>query len=188
MKSILKVTWDLFKFLILVILAAFIFKAVLFQPFVVDGNSMESNYHDKEYILVNKLVYYLEKPERADVIILRPPDNPNYTYIKRVIGLPGETIKISHSRVYINNQLLEEKYLPIEEKTLIGSDEKMALERTLAKNEYFVMGDNRDHSTDSRDFGVLPRENIVGRAWLILYPTQYFGLAKHNGYSLVPAF
>lgn len=184
MREGIKTTWDILKFLIGVVLVAFILKAFVFQPFMVEGISMEPNYHDKEYIIVNKAVYLAEKPARGDVMIFRPPDNPQVTYIKRVIGLPNDNIKISEGKIFINGNPLEEKYLPSDRKTLIDSDISLIQGTKLGDKEYFVMGDNREHSTDSRVFGVVPRANIVGKAWMVVYPTEYFGFAKHIVYNL----
>lgn len=184
MKDGIKSTWDILKFLIGVVLVAFLLKAFVFQPFVVEGISMEPNYHDKEYLLVNKIVYIVEKPQRGDVMIFRPPDNPTVTYIKRVIGLPGDDVKISQGYVYINGEKLDEKYLPHGRLSLIGGEKDLTKEVKLGDKEYFVMGDNREHSTDSREFGVISKNEIVGKAWIVVYPKQYFGFAKHIVYNL----
>ncbi len=181
MKQAFETTWDILKFAIAVMLLAFIFKAVVFQPFVVDGISMEPTYHNGEYLIVNKLVYKLEKPNRGDVVVLRPPDAQDVTYIKRIIGLPGDTIKISSGNVYVNGQILNESYLASGD-TTTTTNTNLSQGIKLADNEYWVMGDNRNHSSDSRVFGPLPKDNIVGKAWLIVYPKQDFGLAKHISY------
>jgi len=184
MKEGIKTSWDVLKFLIGVVIVAFLLKSFVFQPFVVEGISMEPSYHDKEYLIVNKIVYIVGKPERGDVMIFRPPDNPSVTYIKRVIGLPGDDVKISQGNVYINGQQLDEKYLPEGRQTLIGNEENLTLDKRLSDKEYFVMGDNRSHSTDSREFGVVSKSEIVGKAWIVVYPKQYFGFAKHIVYNL----
>ena len=170
--------WSLFGFAICVLVVAFFLKALVFQPFVVDGYSMEPSYHDKEYLVVNKFVYRVENPEHTDVVVFRPPDHPELTYIKRVIGLPWDTVKISSGKVYVNGVILTENYLQGGNTTLVDGDEKVVLERKLKDNEYFLMGDNRAHSTDSRYFGAVPKENIIGKAWITVYPTADFGWAK----------
>ncbi len=177
-KQVFSSIWDLTKFALCVVIAAFILKAVVFQPFVVDGHSMEPNFHDKEYLIVNKFWYFFKQPVRGQVVILHPPDNLDATYIKRVIGVPGDNIKIANGNILINGTLLEEKYLSPGQKTIIDGDEKLTYETTLKKDEFFVMGDNRDHSSDSREFGIVPRKNIIGEAWLALYPTQYLGFVN----------
>lgn len=178
MKQVVGSIWDLTKFALCVIIAAFILKAVVFQPFVVDGYSMEPSFHDREYLIVNKFLYYFKQPTRGEVVIFRPPDHPEATYIKRVIGLPNDTIKIANGNLSVNGNLMQEDYLKTGQKTVINGDEKTTFEITLGKDEFFVMGDNRDHSSDSREFGVVPRKNIVGEAWLTLYPTQYLGFVN----------
>lgn len=184
MKEGIKTTWDILKFLIGVVIVAFLLKSFVFQPFVVEGISMEPNYHNNEYLIVNKLVYIIEKPQRGDVMVFRPPDNPTVTYIKRVIGLPGDTVKISQGYVYVNGEKLNEAYLPEGRLTLIGGEKNLIKEVTLASDEYFAMGDNREHSTDSREFGIVPKANIVGKTWIVVYPKQYFGFAQHIVYNL----
>lgn len=179
MKQVFNSIWDLTKFALCVIIAAFILKAVVFQPFVVDGHSMEPNFHDKEYLIVNKFLYFFRQPARGEVIIFHPPDSPSATYIKRVIGIPGDTIKIANGNLMVNGNLTQESYLKPGQKTIIDGDEKLTYEVTLSKDQFFMMGDNRDHSSDSREFGVVPRKNVVGEAWLALYPTQYLGFVSH---------
>lgn len=183
MKLFLETTWDILKKIILVALVAWVIKGAAFQPFIVDGTSMEPNFHDKEYLLVNKLSFKIRPPKRGDVVIFIAPDNPQYDYIKRVIGLPGETVLIRNNKVYINDNLLDEKYLSSDIKTVVDQDEDATLTRTLGQNEYFVMGDNRPHSTDSRSFGVLPKTNLVGRAWLALFPNDVLGFVKAVQYN-----
>lgn len=182
MKSILDTIYEITKMVVFVLLAAFILRSFLIQPFVVDGQSMEPNFQNQEYLIVEKLSYKLHQPQRGDVIVFRAPSNPEYDYIKRIIALPGETVTVKMGQIYINGNELEENYLSKGEKTLIGSDEKMTLERTLGANEYFVLGDNRDHSSDSREFGVLAEKMIIGRAWVSVYPWEFFGTIKNPQY------
>ena len=119
------------------------------------------------------------------------PGNPSVSYIKRVIGLPGETVSIDNNTVkIINNEhpsgfTLNEKYLPAGTLTLI-SDGNGSMTKTLGDNEFFVMGDNREHSSDSREWGILPRANIIGRSWLTVLPFDKFGIQKRVLYSSLP--
>lgn len=151
----------------------------IIQPFLVEGNSMEPNYHDKEFLLVDRLTYHLKQPQRGEVIIFRFPKNPQEDYIKRIIGLPGETVKIENGKVYINGQPLEEKYLSPDTQTTISSNENVALNQNLSADEYFVLGDNRNHSSDSREWGTVSKNNLIGRSWFIFYPFENFGLTKN---------
>lgn len=183
MKELLLDLFDILKTIIIVLVAAFVIRFFLIQPFVVEGISMEPNFSDKEYLIVNKLSYYVSQPKRGDVVVFAAPNNPKVDYIKRIIGLPGENIKIQNNTIYINGQKLDEFYLENEEKTLISQDPKFILERQLGQDEYFALGDNRDHSSDSRDWGILPKTNIIGKAWVSVYPWELFGLIKKPQYG-----
>jgi len=140
---------------------------------------MEPNLHDGQYVLVNKTAYWFGRdPGRGDVIILDAPDDPDYDRIKRVIGLPGETVEVRpDGSVYIDGQYLEEPYLPEDAIGRTGT-------WTVPEGQYFVLGDNRSVSYDSRSWGALPRENVVGKAWFIIWPLSAWGGAPN--YSLVP--
>lgn len=139
------------------------------QPFIVSGASMEDTFHNNEYLIVDQVTYRFEEPKRGDVIIFHYPLEPSKYFIKRIIGLPGDTVNIEGNVVIIENQeypggiALNEPYI---NEMLKGAN----ITETLGSNEYFVMGDNRDHSSDSRTWGVLERDEIVGRALLRLFP------------------
>lgn len=174
----IKSWWQIAKGVDVLLIIGLLFRAFVMQPFVVDGNSMEPNFHDQEYLLVNQVSYKFREPQRNETIVFRFPKNPSEDYIKRIIGLPGETVEIKEGQVYINGVSLNQNYLAPDEETFIlnGLNESRV---TLGNNEYFVMGDNRKHSSDSRDWGVLPKKNIIGRAWLTVYPWQYKGMVKN---------
>jgi signal peptidase I len=180
--------FDLIKTGIVVFVLAFSLRYFAIQPFIVDGESMMPNYVNNEYLLAEKVSYLTGKPERGDVVIFRFPGNPSVNYIKRVIGLPGETVKIADNKVTIINSnnpdgmLLKEAYLASGTQTVAGNEG--VLEKTLSSEEYFVMGDNRAHSSDSREWGVLPRINIIGRSWLTIMPTSRFQIHQRVHYSL----
>lgn len=143
-----------------------------FRNFRVIGDSMEPNFHNGQYLVVNKLGYRLHPPERGDVIIFRPPPNPEKEYIKRVVALPGEEVKIEKGQVFINGRPLQETYIA-------HPDQRSWGPALLGENEYFVLGDNRNNSSDSRSWGMLPRKNIVGMAWLSYWPPQEWGFVPH---------
>ena len=142
----------------------------IIQPFFVKGQSMEPNFHDNDYLIVDELSYRLRAPERGEVIVLKSEVLQNQFLIKRIVGLPGETIQIQNGRVMIFNAqdpqgfVLDEPYLASGEVT--DGNEKI----TLGSDQYFVMGDNRRFSYDSRRWGTLTRSDIVGRAWIRLWP------------------
>lgn len=143
----------------------------VFQPFIVNGSSMEPNFHSGDYIIIDELSYAFNEPERGDVVVFKYPLNPSYKYIKRIIGMPGETIEINEGVVTVRTEDGEEiiinelAYLTEEEleewKLLNNLGEK-----TLSDTEYFVMGDNRNGSSDSRKWGTLPEDNITGKVFL----------------------
>ncbi len=180
--------WDLVKTGIIVFIIAFSIRYFLVQPFIVEGSSMLPNFVDKEYLLAEKLNYLIGSPRRGDVVIFRYPKNPTTNFIKRVIALPGETVEIEDSKIKIINSehtdgiyLDESIYLASNIKTLTSTREKFTM--TLGPDEYFVMGDNREHSSDSREWGKLPKSNIIGRAWLTLKPFNKFGTQKRISYQ-----
>ncbi len=150
----------------------------LVQPHQVKGNSMNPNFLDQEYILTDKIGYRFHDPQREDVIIFTSPQDPDYEYIKRIIGLPGETIKIERGEVFINGQKLAEAYLPASFQTLSGHFLKEGQTYTISEGQYFVFGDNRNHSSDSREWGPVEREKIIGRAWFRYWPLSKVGLVS----------
>lgn len=139
------------------------------QPFIVSGSSMEETFHNNDYLIVDQLSYRLDDPKRGDVVIFRYPIDTSKFFIKRIIGLPGETVSVDGQTVTIINSEHPEGFVLSEDYANIGVKENDT-KVTLEDNEYFVLGDNRDHSSDSRVWGVLPSEDIVGRALLRLYP------------------
>jgi signal peptidase I len=143
----------------------------LFQPFYVRGASMEQTFHDRDYLIIDEITYRLSDPKRGDVVVVRNPSNNAEFFIKRIIGLPREVIEFKNGSVLIFNdqypdgEVLQEPYL------MAGTPTTANEQRvTIADNQYFVMGDNRTVSLDSRIFGPLLRSSIVGRAWLRVWP------------------
>jgi signal peptidase I len=145
----------------------------LVQPFYVKGVSMEPNFHDREYLLIDEITYRVREPERGEIVVFRFPYNPREYFIKRIIGLPGETVSLRDGYIYIYNDQYPEGFL-IDESTYLAEDVKtLAMsENTIAlgSDNYFVMGDNRSRSMDSRQFGSINKGAIVGRAVIRGYP------------------
>lgn len=166
--------WEIGRLLLIVFIVAVMIRVFVFQPFAVEGSSMEPNFHHGEYLLITKLPYRFGEPNRGDVVVFRYPRDPRVNYIKRIIGLPGETLRIQKGRIYINDKLLEENYLVVSTDTVVDGDPDMVYEVELGKNQYFVMGDNRSHSSDSRVWGPLERRFIIGKSSLVLYPQSSF--------------
>jgi len=160
---------------------AFLLRYFVIQPFIVDGSSMEPNFHNHEYIVIDKATYRIRSPKRGEVIVFHPPNEPLQNYIKRVIGLPGETISVKDGDVYINGKVISESYLGDENHQTEPIHLTSAV--TLGPDEYFVLGDNRMHSSDSREWGILPKQNVEGRTWIIAAPLSNFQFISSPHYA-----
>ncbi len=156
---------EILESVIVAVLLAFIIRFFLFQPFYIPSGSMEPTLKKGDRIVVNKLTYRLGEPKRGDIIVFKYPVNPKRDFIKRLIGLPGETIEVKDSKVYIDGKVLEQPFLP--KKFTYNSNFGPV---KIPENEYFMMGDNRNNSEDSRYWGTLPDENIIGRAIFVYWP------------------
>ena len=165
---------ELLKFALIAILIVVPVRLYVAQPFIVSGASMAPTFETGEYLIVDELSYHLGDPERLDVIIFRYPKNPEEFFIKRIIGLPGETVRIAGDSITITTTGGEE--IELAEPYIKNPGNGGYLERTLGADEYFVLGDNRRESSDSRFWGELPRENIIGRAFLRLLPLKHIGI------------
>ena len=157
----------------------------LFAPHEVRGTSMYPNFHDSDFLLTDKISYRFSEPQRGDVVIFKaPPSEPcseqECEYIKRVIGLPGEKVKVSSGQVFINDQALKESYLPPGLYTRGGSYLSEGRTIQLGVGEYSVMGDNRPSSRDGREFGPIQRQSIIGKAWVRYWPLSQFGFIKRS--------
>ncbi len=166
-----------------ILLAALIFfgTRLLVQNFRVDGPSMSPNLTGAEFLLVNKLSYLASDPKRGDIIVFRSPRNPDEDLVKRVVGLPTEVVEIRGEQVFVDGQVVDEsKYFSGQ----IGRD---TLAQRVPEGAYFVMGDNRLQSRDSRDIGAVPRDAIVGQVLLVYWPFDEFGLLPDASPTLAPA-
>jgi len=157
----------------------------LVQPFYVKGASMEPTFDDHEYLIIDEISYRFREAERGEVIVFRYPNDPSQYFIKRIVGLPGETVTVRDNQVIISGGSAEEpfvldeaEYLPAEKRT--SGDESV----TLGQDEYFVLGDNRGSSLDSRSFGPLPERHIVGRVWIRGWPLDRVTLFDRQPTSL----
>lgn len=160
------------------ILTLVIFLVIRFavQNFRIEGFSMEPNFHDGQYLFVNKLVYMLHPPERGDVVVFVPPNNNSRDFIKRVIGLPGDRIEIRSGVVFINGEALNEAYPLNPASYSTGS-------LVIPPDEYFVLGDNRNQSSDSHAWGTVSKKSIIGKAWVSYWPPQAMGLVPDYTYA-----
>ena len=160
---------EVVRFGLLALLIVLPIRIFIAQPFIVSGESMEETFHSGEYLIVDQLSYRFEEPERGDVVIFKYPVDPSKYFIKRIIGLPGETVRISGTSITITS-IDNAEGIVLEEPYINDMHDNPLSATTLKDDEYFVMGDNRDRSSDSRIWGTLPRENIIGRAYVRLSP------------------
>ncbi len=165
---------EIVRFSLIAILIVIPIRMFIAQPFIVSGASMDDTFHSGEYLIIDQVSYYFNQPARGEVIVFRYPRDPSKFFIKRIIGVPGDTITIENAQVTITNTehpegfVLDEPYI----KSMLPAP---TMTETLGEREYFVMGDNRDQSSDSRTWGVLQEERIVGRALVRLFPPGEVG-------------
>ncbi|MGB7069422.1 MAG: signal peptidase I [Pyrinomonadaceae bacterium] len=172
----------------LIVVVFILFGVFVVQPVVVEGTSMLPHLHDGERLLVNKLVYYQFESfswghlERGDIVVFWYPKEPDKSYVKRIIGLPGELVEVRNGKVLIDGQPLNEDYLDAEHNQSVPS----FAPRTVEAHHYFVMGDNRDNSSDSRYWGLVPEKYIYGKAFFRYWKPDNIGFLEHKDYD-VPA-
>jgi len=156
----------------------------IMSPQEINGQSMDPTFHNGEYILTNKVEYKISDPKRGDVVIFKSPRNKDIDYIKRIIGLPGETIRLSNSIFYVNNKKLDESlYLSPDVKTYGGSYLPENVDITVPAGKYFVCGDNRMHSSDSREFGPIAKGDFIGKALYRYFPFDRTGVISNPVYE-----
>lgn len=171
--------WELSRIIIIAFVLMVGFRIFIAEPFIVSGSSMVPNFHNKEYLVVDKLSYRFNEPQRGDVIIFKYPKDNSQFFIKRIIGLPGERVQVINGQVIVYNDehpdgsILTEPYLPTSTSTF-GEDNVVSL----GTDEYYVLGDNRLASSDSRVWGILPKHDIIGKAFLRAFPISEFGMPQ----------
>lgn len=143
---------------------------------------MEPNFHDGEYLLTDKISYRVGKPQLGDVVVFKAPPTFQDEFIKRIIGVPGDTVMVQNSHVFLNGQELPEKYLTPGTQIYPGKFAAEGQVLTVPQDSYFVLGDNREHSLDSRNIGFVPRDKITGKAWFVYWPVAKAGLVKIPAY------
>jgi signal peptidase I len=158
--------WDIVE---TVVLSAILFLGInaISARIRVDGFSMEPTLHNGEFVIVNKLAYQLGDPGHGDVIVFRYPRDPNQEYIKRVIGLPGDRVRVINGEVFVNDQRVEEPY--------IAAAPRYQSEWSVPENSLFVLGDNRNNSSDSHNWGPVPLDYVIGRALFVYWPPESWG-------------
>lgn len=185
-KKLFGVFFDILESIVVALAIFVVVYLFLFQPHQVKGASMEPNFHDGEYILTNKYEYRFSNPKRGDVVVFKSPQNPEVDFIKRIIGLPGDRVKLLNNHYYINDVMLEEPYIAAELFTYHGSYLKDGQEITVPPESYFVSGDNRPRSSDSREWGPISRSAIIGKSQLRYWPFDQFGLIAQPNYREIP--
>jgi signal peptidase I len=181
MKQTLSIAWELGKIALVAFVLVVGLRMFVFQPFLVRGASMEPNFHNWDYLIVDEISYRFNGPERGDVIVFKFPNDPSQRYIKRIIGLPGESIEIENGEVRIFKGA--EQFILNESEYLVGNTTTGSGKITLQTDEYFVLGDNRRYSSDSRSWGVLPQNNIIGRALIRIFPISAFAKVGAPAYE-----
>ena len=177
MKRILSSFWETARIAIAALLFAVAVRAFIFQPFLVHGVSMEPNFHNGDYLIIDEISYRFQDPQRGEVVVFRYPNDLSQRYIKRVVGLPGETVEIQNGKIIISKDSSDDSqtFTLDEDRYLVGENTEGSSNVKLGGNEYFVLGDNRMFSSDSRIWGSLPRKDIVGRVFLRVFPEFVYG-------------
>jgi signal peptidase I len=175
-KSVLR---ELVETVLLTLLIYVLVRSFLFENYRVVGRSMVPTLENDQYLAVNKLGYRLHEPQRGDIIVFRDPKSDDRKLIKRVIGLPDEVVEIRDGQVLVEGQPLREPY--------IEAPPRYSMAPTLIpEDQYFVMGDNRNNSSDSHNWGALPQDMIVGKAWVSYWPPALWGVIPHETYENMP--
>lgn len=185
MKNFFLFIFELVKITIISLVIIIPIRYFLIQPFIVKGASMEPNFHDNEYLIINEITYRFKEAQRGDIVVFRYPQDPREYFIKRVIGLPGEKIKFSGGEVYLSQNgsewnKLDEQYLDESVATFANNDNEIAI----GQDEYYVMGDNRNSSRDSRSFGPVNKSFIVGKVLLRGWPINRASLFDEVEYQI----
>ncbi len=184
-KNFFKYVFELVKVVVISLAIIIPIRYYLIQPFYVKGASMEPNFYDKEYLIIDEISYRFHEPARGDIVVFRYPRNPEEYFIKRVIGLPGEKIQIKDGQVYVYNKehpdgfKLAETYLPEDLKTYGLNEDEVSL----SQSEYYVLGDNRNSSKDSRSFGPVDKKFVTGRVLLRGWPFNRVNIFSAPEYS-----
>lgn len=165
---------EILTFITLAVLIVIPVRLFVAQPFVVEGASMHPTFASGDYLIVDQLSYRFREPARGEVVVFRYPNDPKVFYIKRIIGLPGETVHIDAGKTTVTKA--DGTKLELDESYVVSEDATYTLDATLGAGEFFVMGDNRPKSSDSRVWGPLPREDLMGRAFIRLLPPSTAGV------------
>jgi signal peptidase I len=175
---------DTLEVIVFAIGVFFFIYLLIMRPHKISGQSMMPNFPDSEYLLTEKVTYYMRDPERGDVVVFTPPVSETDEFIKRVIALPGEKVMVKDGHVYIGGTLLKEPYLKDTLVTASGTFLTEGLEYEVPEGKYIVMGDNRPNSSDSRYWGPITKKAMSGRAWIIYWPVKSAGSVEKPNYNI----
>ena len=182
MNLLRKVYYLLFDVIQTLVIAGAIFVVIyafLFRPYQVNGRSMDPTFEDGEYVLTNLIDIRFGKLERGDIVVFNAPVDNEKDYIKRVIGMPGDNIKIFGGKVYVNRQEISQTFLPNDVFTNSGSYLGEGEEVVVPQDNYFVMGDNRNFSSDSREWGFVSKDKIIGKSFIVYFPLNHMRIVQH---------
>ena len=171
-QKVIRFVWDLIKVICVSLAIIIPVRYFLIQPFYVKGASMEPSFYDHEYLIINEIGYRFSEPERGDIVVFKYPKDPSQYFIKRIVGLPNEKIEIADGRVYVYAEVDAKVKKMLDESLYLDSEVKTTNSKSwvLGADEYYVLGDNREYSLDSRGFGPVYRDLIVGKVWLRGWP------------------
>lgn len=184
LKRIIGAFFDFLQGIVVVLAVLVMIYLFIMSPQEISGASMEPNFHNGEYILTNKVQTKFRAPQRGDVVVFKSPKNKEVDYIKRIIGLPGDTVKLSANKFYVNGQVVDEPYLPADIVVFGGSYLQEGAEIVVPPGTYFVSGDNRPHSSDSREFGPIAMEDFIGTVFFRYWPVSQMGVIPHPTYNI----
>ena len=183
MDIIRKIYYLLFDLVQTLVIAGAIFVVIyafLFRPYQVNGHSMDPTFQNGEYVLTNLIEMRIGKLNRGDIVVFNAPKDKEKDYIKRIIGLPGDTVKVSEGNVFLNGEKLEQSFLSSDVRTNGGSFLGEGQEVIVPEGYYFLMGDNRDFSSDSREWGFVAKDELIGKSFLVYFPLNHFRIVKHE--------
>src|SRR4030067_308155 len=177
---------DFLEVIVFAVAIFLFFYLLILQPHRIDGNYMQPNYPDNELLLTDKVSDRFNEPQRGDVIVFEAtaPTDKGKEFIKRIMGLPGERIMVKDGLFWVNGKVVREDYLASGTQTFSGVFLKDGEEKEVPSGEYFVMGDNRGSSSDSRAWGFVPKEAITGKSWFIYWPPKNLGIVAKVEYSI----
>ncbi|MBU1071004.1 signal peptidase I [Patescibacteria group bacterium] len=179
LRKVFKVVYEMIEAFVVSASVFVVVYLFLMQPHQVKGSSMFPTFETGEYLLTDKVTLKRREPLRGDVIVFKSPLDENFDFIKRVIGIPGDTVMVKGGYVYVDGELLDESYLPSDYRTSAGQFLQEGVGYVVQESSVMAFGDNRNHSSDSREWGPVPYENIVGRAFFRYWPSDSVGVVTN---------